>query len=446
MSLDAEWDNVRAVSRRSTAGAPGSSHWRVALAVLVVGCGLAMWFTPVVYTSTRSVATQATGSSALPAPTPSSPAPLAALALNSWSAKLQVVEPAETARVQVLRDGRVVDDFPLAGGGDLSYTDYLLWPASDYSYEVRAVDQAGHSLRDEVVALRTPSQTEPFPLLYASDSFWNRPIEPDPPVDPNSAAMVSRALVFYSKTASLATGDDWGRPLTFASTASMSYDVRCSRFDCNTSVLFRIPRYARPNTGSDHHLVVVDTSSHTELDMWLAGYNPKTDVWSSGGRYVTDATGWGAVCAAGAHCNGAVAAGFAAFGGIVRPEEIAQGHIDHALFLTMPLTRKGYGVCPATHTDGISDDLGAVPEGARIQLDPAFNVDAQGWPRWERILAHALQTYGAYVGDTGGTLGFVGEAMLDRGYDAWSLAGMSRATSLANLPWTHFRVLRLERC
>jgi hypothetical protein len=446
LSLGAEWDNGEAVSRTSTAGPPQAARWRLALGALIVGSGLCTWFTPVVYTPTRSAGTSATGPTATPAPAPSSPAALAALALNSWSATLQATEPVETARVQLLRDGRVIDDFPLAGGGELSYTDHLLWPASDYSYEVRAVDRGGRSLRDEVVALRTPPQTEPFPLLYASDSFWNRPIEHDAAVDPNSAGMVSRALAHYSKTASLATGDDWGRPLAYAGTASMPYDVGCSRFDCGTSVRFRIPRYARPNTGSDHHLVVVDPSSNTELDMWLATYNPKTDVWSSGGRYTTDANGWGAVCTPGAHCNGAVAAGFAAFGGIVRPEEIAQGHIDHALFLTIPLTRKGYAVCPATHTDGISDESGALPEGARIQLDPAFNVDAQGWPRWERILAHALQTYGAYVGDTGGTLGFVGEAMLDRGYDAWSLVGMSRATSLANLPWTHFRVLRLERC
>ncbi len=414
----------------------------------MLGAGLGLWFSPTVYTTTPGATTHTTAQSS-PAPAaaaPSAPAGPAALALNSWSAQLQTVAPLETARVQVLRDGRVIDDFPLAGGGDVSYTDYLLWPATNYSYEIRAVDQGGRTLRDEVVALTTPPQSGSFPLLYSPDSFWNRPIVPDASVDPNSAAIVSKTLVRYGKTASLATGDDWGRPLAFAHTTSTPYEVHCTRFDCDTSVFFRIPRYARPNTGSDHHLVVVDPSSNRELDMWLATYNPKTDIWSSGGRYITDAAGWGAVCAPGVHCNGAVAAGFAAFGGIVRPEEIAQGHIDHALFLTEPFTRKEYAACPATHTDGISDDSAAIPEGARIQLDPAFNVDAQPWPRWERIIAHALQTYGAYVGDTGGTLGFLGEATLDRGYDAWSKAGMPRGTSLANLPWASFRVMRLQRC
>ena len=65
---------------------------------------------------------------------------------------------------------------------------------------------------------------------------------------------------------------------------------------------------------------------------------------------------------------------------------------------------------------------------------------------WEKIIAHALQTYGGYVGDTGGTLGVVAESSLNRGYDAWSLAGLPRLPSLANLPWAHFRVLNLQSC
>ena len=407
------------------------------LFVPALGIAVALWFSPWVY------------SSAAPASAPravAAPSSLAASAPNSWSALLRTTEPATTARVQILRNGRVIDDVPFVRGGDLSYVDNLLWPATSYRYEIRAVDQGGKPVRDESFELSTPPQLGSFPLLYSANSFWNTPIADDATVDPNSTAIVSRSLAHYASSSSIATSDDWGRPIAYANALTTQYSVRCTRFDCDTSVTFRIPRYARPSNGSDHHLVVVDQSSNEELDMWLAAYNPKTDAWSSGGRFVTDATGWGANCGPSVHCHGAVAAGFAAFGGIVRPEEIAQGHIDHALFLTDPYTRKGFTACPATHTDGISNDSAAIPEGARIQLDPAFNVNAQPWPRWEKIIAHALQTYGGYVGDTGGTLGFVAESSLNRGYDAWSLAGLPRLPSLANLPWAHFRVLNLQSC
>ena len=413
-------------------------QWRRhTLALLLFGAAVVLWFSPSLYNPIARA----------PAPRQASPpTSLAALAPNSWSARLQTVEPPGTAHVQILRDGRVIDDFRVRGAGQLVYDDYLLWPATTYRYEVRAVDSAGQSVRDESVELTTPPQLGSFPRLYGESSFWNRPIDADAAVDPNSAAMVSRALARYAAGSSLATTDDWGRPIAYASSFSMPYSVGCTKYDCTSSVVFRIPRYAQPNSGSDHHLVVLDPNSNEELDMWLAAYNSKTDAWSSGGRYVTASNRWGAMCASPYRCNGAVAAGFAAFGGVVRPEEIAQGHIDHALFVTDPYTRKGYAACPATHTDGISNDSAAIPEGARIQLDPAFNVNAQPWPRWEKIIAHALQTYGGYVGDTGGTLGFVGEARLDRGYDAWSLAGVPPVPALASLPWSQFRVLQLVRC
>jgi hypothetical protein len=57
-----------------------------------------------------------------------------------------------------------------------------------------------------------------------------------------------------------------------------------------------------------------------------------------------------------------------------------------------------------------------------------------------------LQTYGAYVGDSGGTLSFAGEPNLDRGYDAWGLIGVPNPPNLSNLPWGQFRILQLQAC
>lgn len=366
-------------------------------------------------------------------------------ALSSSTARLEATVPAGTARLEIVRDGRLLERlrFP---GGPLAYTDYLLWPITTYRYEIHAFDESGARLADATLELTTPRQVGSFPRLYSATSFWNLPIGRDPVLDPLSATIRSRALAAYSSSASLVTSDRWGRPLAYANPLTTAYAVGCTKYDCGTSVVFRIPAYAQPSTGSDHHLVVIDPFANEELDMWLANQDPGTNIWSAGSRYLTDPNGWGAMCTAGSPCHGAVAAGLAAFGGIVRPEEIVQGHIDHALFFADPYTRRGYVACPATYTDGISDDPGAIPEGARIQLDPTFDIDAQPWPRWERIVAHALQTYGAYVGDTGGTLGFVAEASLDRGYDAWSLAGVAGRASLANLPWNRFRVLLLRRC
>jgi len=279
--------------------------------------------------------------------------------------------------------------------------------------------------------------------LYSSTSFWNTQISSGASVDSNSAGMVQAALVAYRSNANFANTDSWGIPIVFASSGDKTYNVACTKYDCGTSISFRIPAGAKPTTGSDHHLVVVDGSK--ELDMWGATYNSSADSWSASSRYVTDAYGWGAMCALGQHCNGSVAAGFAAFGGIARPEEFSDSYIPHALTITTPLTRSGYIACPATHTDGKSSSADALPEGARVQLDPSFNVAGQSWPQWKKVIARTLQVYGAYVSDTGGTLAIRGEADLNRS-GAWSKAGVPEGAGISDIPWDHMQVLTLKPC
>src|SRR5207245_8420131 len=109
--------------------------------------------------------------------------------------------------------------------------------------------------------------------------------------------------------------------------------------------------------------------------------------------------------------------------------------------------------CPATNiwasqSPNYAHDPNAVPLGARIQLSPSVNIDGKPWPRWEKVVAHALQTYGAYAVDVEEDVALRGEANLLRGYDGWALVGMTTVPHphLTNLPWSRFRVLKLQPC
>lgn len=277
--------------------------------------------------------------------------------------------------------------------------------------------------------------------FYSHSSFWNQPIGAAPALDPNSDAMVKTALLPSAWKAVFANGDDWGIGLARATAADRTYTIACRLYYCNGPVSFRIPMNARPTTGSDHHLVVIDGKQ--ELDMWDAAYDRVHDNWSAGGRFVGELYGWGANGAPGKHAGGAVAAGFSEMGGVVRPEEIAQGRIDHALSMTVPKPRTGY-VGPATATDGTNRAPNALPEGARIQLDPNFDVAAQSWPAWEKSVAKALQIYGAYVSDNGGTVAFYGQTDVNTGNLTWASIGVPKNPFLANLPWNRVRVLDLK--
>jgi hypothetical protein len=386
-----------------------------------------------------------------PTRSPGSPVvPLAAAfrpgSLSAWSATLQLVAPQAANRAEIRRNGRLLDVIATTPGATISYLDQLLWPRTTYIYDARWLAAGGSLLSDQGLGVRTSEANGPFPRPYSASSFWNQAIGSSSATDPNSAAMVTHSLAADAASANLANSDAWGIAVAYANRETAVYPVACRLYGCDTPVSFPIPRYAAPTTGSDHHLTVIDSSSGAELDTWEASYDPASSSWAAGSRYLTSSTGWGAVCGPGRRCGGAVAAGFAALGGIIRPEEIAQGHIDHALFLTIPHVRRDAVACPATGSDGDDPSLAALPEGAHVQLDPRLSVDAQPWPRWEKVIAHALQQYGAYVGDTGDTLAVRAEATLDRGYDAWAFAGVPSSPSLATIPWAAFRVLTIQPC
>jgi hypothetical protein len=372
---------------------------------------------------------------------PSSSAALRAQALDAGSVRLSWTAPDGAVTAEVLRDGRMVDAVAAAAGG---YTDRELWERTAYSYTVRFVGAGGREVAAPDAGVTTPGR-DAFARLYAPDAFVNRPVAAAPAIDGNSAAMVQKSIVPYTSSANFSNSDDWGIPIVSADVASRRYDVGCDYYWCDVQFgAFPIPADAAPSGGSDHHLAVLAPDGG-ELDMWV-GYR-RDDGWRAGTRWETRADGPAANCAPGEHCGGAVASNFALAAGVVRPEEIAQGHIDHALMITTPYTRKGVKACPATNTDGRQDDPAALPLGARVQLDPSLDVGRLALPAWKRTIARALQVYGAYVVDTGGSLAVRAESNRGRGYDAWSRAGVPGGSpGLGDLPWSRMRVLAYTAC
>jgi hypothetical protein len=300
-----------------------------------------------------------------------------------------------------------------------------------------------------------------YTRFYSTTSFWNIPIGANPPIESNSTTLVQNSLGSYTSAAPF-DNREYGVALAYACATNKVYTVPCTLYgspSCTPGglgVQFPIPAGTTAATGTDGHLVVVyqalDGSPYAgkELDMWGGAYNSTNDTWSARTVVVNDLYGWGATCPRGGQCNGANAAGFSLLGGAIRPEEIAQGHIDHALALDTPLVMANYIACPATHTDG-QTNAPYLPEGALIQLDPSYNVDAQNWPQWVKIIAHALQTYGAYSRSSGGAVSIYGVSDQNAGVPLWTTFGVPEATgntrtNLSMLPWLRMRVIQYDTC
>ncbi|MCV7217454.1 hypothetical protein H7J51_19440 [Mycobacterium crocinum] len=277
-----------------------------------------------------------------------------------------------------------------------------------------------------------------FHAPFASDSSWRQPISSKPAIDPNSAAMIAGIQAERALHANLV---EFGIPIYQVHGDKPSHAVECTGGDWGAcpfgDVSVPIPPDAAPNSGSDGAMVIVDESSSKIYEFWRAAKH--ADRWSSEWGAVNSLTGsgWG---------GSSTGSGASRLAGVIRVEEVAAGKIPHALALQTNNACKTSRP-PAIKADGTSERPDCIPEGARLQLDPAVDLHSLGLTKGELAVATAMQRYGGYVVDVGGAplsvsfeldrsaaAGTLGKAYQDAGF-RWDYDAMER------VPWDKLRVL-----
>jgi hypothetical protein len=153
-----------------------------------------------------------------------------------------------------------------------------------------------------------------------------------------------------------------------------------------------VPLNAPVEAGSDAHVLVASGNCHLYE---LYGAHRTSTGWAAASGAVfnllSDALrpdGW----------TSADAAGLPILPGLVRRDEVAAGHIDHALRFTVSRTQSGF-IHPATHAAGSTSDPDVPPMGARFRLKASF--DLSPYHGAARVILQALKTYGMIVADNG---------------------------------------------
>jgi hypothetical protein len=143
-------------------------------------------------------------------------------------------------------------------------------------------------------------------------------------------------------------------------------------------------------------MAVLDQTNNTEFDFWEA-QTPSGE----GGTITAESAGSGSITGPGIHW-GTTGAGFPLAAGIIRPEELIAGKINHALFLVAPCT-SNLSVYPSVSrsSDTACPNGQGAPYGAmlRLNLSPG-QVLALGAPAYKVPIYMALATHGAIIGDT----------------------------------------------
>jgi hypothetical protein len=131
------------------------------------------------------------------------------------------------------------------------------------------------------------------------------------------------------------------------------------------------------------------------------------------------------------------AAGLPILAGLVRYEEVARGHLDHAIRVTVDRSQAAH-VWPARHHAGQAG-ASLPPMGLRLRL--RAGVDISGFPSQARVILQAMRTHGLVVADNGSS-GFIG-GVPDERWDNDALHQLGRIT-LADLEAVDTAPLRIS--
>ncbi len=294
----------------------------------------------------------------------------------------------------------------------------------------------------------------PYPDLGGCSVF------PDPPAGlpantpslPNEAAWnqdVFKAPVAHNSAATIAYIDShggdrlhpdfgspraYGFPYAVVDTDQRKLPIHYTAYgDESDPGPFPIPKGAPVEGGNrsdgDRHVLVIDRSSCTLYELYRAFFKRGgAPHWNadSGARGDLRSTAlrpdsW----------TSADAAGLPIFSGLVRYDEVAAGHLDHAIRVTFDSTRAAW-IHPASHCAGDTSNPDAPAMGTRLRLRADYGLG--GFSGGARVIAEALKRYGMIVADNGSNWFFGGTS--DHRWDDGNLDQLKR------IPGSAFQVVK----
>lgn len=300
--------------------------------------------------------------------------------------------------------------------------------------------------------------------LYNSQSPFNQKLDPEAEIDPNSDAYVQKLIEGAgSVNGFIMQMKQYSTTVYIADENSPRYNVSLpcgDKWELGVTQLVGvpIPDYATPaydrdgedrpvkagrcgeSANQDNNMVILDLANRCEYDFWQARKVDEGWEASWGNSVSMDSKG---IYEFGLSTRGS---GFAFTGGLIWPDELQKGEITHALVFSYPFTKSGGPVPPATESDGLTNASNALPEGARLRLNPELDLSSLNLSKAELAVAKALQVYGLILVDTGGDSG-LGMYLIDpssvKGYPYDGVLPDTDYPTLENIPLDELQVLKL---
>jgi hypothetical protein len=267
------------------------------------------------------------------------------------------------------------------------------------------------------------------------ESAWNQDIS-SAPLDPNSAGYIAYIDAHGGDFLHPDFGSPraYGFPYAVVGKKQKRTKVKFTAYgDESDHGVYRVPLNSLVEGGQssdgDRHVLAVDRARCLlyELYRGFAKKSPKPH-WNADSGVI-----WNLRSAAlrPEGFTSADAAGLPIFPGLVRFDEAAAGHIDHAFRVTVDSTQNAW-VHPASHCAGDTSSSSAPPMGLRLRLSAGYDISHIAGPA--HAIAAAMKQYGLIVADNGSNWFFSGTS--DRRWDD------SNLDQLKSIPGSAFEVVQ----
>jgi hypothetical protein len=280
-----------------------------------------------------------------------------------------------------------------------------------------------------------PASTSPRAPSLATEAAWNQDISKAPRAA-NSAAVIA----YIDSHGGDHLHPDFGSPAVYGFPYSVvgagqpELPIHYTAYGDESSpgpfpVSGGAPIEGGRHSDGDRHVLVVDRDTCKLFELYRSFFVPKPKPhWNADAGIEWDLRsaalrpdGW----------TSADAAGLPIFPGLVRYDEVATGHLDHAIRVTVDSSRNAW-VHPASHCAGDTDSAAAPAMGTRLRLKAGYGLG--GFSGGARTIALAMKRYGLIVADNGSNWYFSGSS--DRRWDDENLNQLKR------IPGSAFEVVR----
>jgi hypothetical protein len=294
--------------------------------------------------------------------------------------------------------------------------------------------------------------------VFAPDSYVEKPLADDAPLDPNSATMIATLRLEIEQQFNAPRVQDkptvdnlWCTPHVYTVPASqplVDVDLPADASPALRQQLSKVPIPSHAWTGNcpDFPLVINQPSTNKMWDIWLARKDSTTGRWSAVyGGLITPDNGMRGLSQNPGHWEdppngfgrrfGTAATSIPKLAGLATISELQAGQVGHVLAFNMQAPAPCWR-WPAQRMDGrtlysdtdsipgsavamaqkpqspygaIMNNPAAPPYGAILRLPASLDIDALNLPTFTETMAKAVQRHGMVLADRGNQMGFVTE-------------------------------------